>query len=393
MTDKTFRCGHCGNTTVMQKIGVNRYIRTIDKGTPDQSQVEYEWYVLVCCTCEEVNLIEYSIWPDQEKKYKFSYGDEDIYEIEPDEKYLYPSSNNFTHLKEASTILKRTYQEALNCFQSGLYTSSVIMCRKTVECLCIIELDIQEPEKLFHKIQRMRDDGWIDEMLYDWAIILKQFGDIAVHQYKTFTKDEAQDILDFTYALVEYCLDFKLKFHKLKNNIKIKKRKFQESGEDVEINTLSDSELEYLDKMLSDSNKLFCYYAAITLVKANIKIEKIVPILIEIYNKKEFEYMKKDILNYFKNISSVVVLELIKLLKDSSITNDQRKIQIMAVTILEDMGTDAQQAIPVLVNALIANSDIGIKATNSLIKLGGDAVSSVIKIYEEKLNSVANPPL
>ncbi|WP_334808768.1 hypothetical protein [Nostoc sp.] len=138
MTDKTFRCGHCGNTTVMQKIAVNRYIRTIDKGTPDQSQVEYEWYVLVCCTCEEVNLIEYSIWPDQEKKYEFSYGDEDIYEIEPDEKYLYPSSNDFTHLKEASTILKRTYQEALNCFQSGLYTSSVIMCRKTVECLCII---------------------------------------------------------------------------------------------------------------------------------------------------------------------------------------------------------------------------------------------------------------
>lgn len=239
----------------------------------------------------------------------------------------------------------------------------------------------------------MRDDGWIDEDYAIRAITLKQFGDIAVHQYKTFTKDEAQDILDFTYALVEYCLDFKLKFHKLKNNIKIKKRKSQEFGEDAEINALSDSELEYLDKMLSDSNKSFSYYAAITLLKANIKIEKIVPILIGIYNNNEFQYMKKDIINYFKNISSVVVLELIKLLKDSSITNDQRKIQIMAVTLLGDMGTDAQQAIPVLVNALIANSDISIKATHSLIKLGGDAVSSVIKIYEEKLNSVANLPL
>ncbi|MBE8999331.1 hypothetical protein IQ274_14150 [Nostoc sp. LEGE 12447] len=57
------------------------------------------------------------------------------------------------------------------------------------------------------------------------------------------------------------------------------------------------------------------------------------------------------------------------------------------------MGTHAQEAIPVLVNKLIANSDISIKATHSLIKLGRDAVSSVIKIYEEKLNSVANPPL
>lgn len=390
MTDKTFRCGHCGNTTVMQKIAVNRYIRTLDKGTPDQFQVDYEWCVLVCCTCEEVNVIEYSIWPDQEKKYKFSYDDGDIYEIKPDEKYLYPSSNDFTHLKEASTILKRTYQEALNCFKFGLYTATVIMCRKTVECLCEIELDIKEPYHLSEKIKRMRDDGWIDKMLYDWAEKLNEFGNVAVHEYKTFNKDEAQDILDFTYALVEYCLDFKFKFQKLKNNIKINKKKSQESREDAEINTLSDSELEYLDKMLSDSNKLFCYYSAITLVKANIKNEKIVPVLIEIYNNNEFQYMKKDILNYFKKISSVVVLELIKLLKDSSITNinEQKKIQIMAVTTLGDMGNDAEQAIPVLVNA---NSNISIKATNSLIKLGGDAISSVIKIYEEKLNSINTP--
>ncbi|MEH2067979.1 MAG: DUF4145 domain-containing protein [Nostoc sp.] len=286
-------------------------------------------------------------------------------------------------------MLKRTYQEALNCFKLCLYTATVIMCRKTVECLCVIELEIREPYKLSEKIQKMRDDGWIDEMLYDWAITLNQFGNVAVHQYKTFNKDEAQDILDFTYALVEYCIDFKLKFYKLKNNIKIQKRKSHESGEEAQINTLSDSELEYLDKMLSGSNKLFRYYAAIALAKAKIKVEKIVPVLIEIYKENEFQHIKNDIPNYLKNLGSVAVSELIKLLKDSS---SNKNILIMAVTTLGNLGSQAQQAIPDLIDAL-ADPDINIQATNALIKLGSGAISSVIKIYEEKLNSVAIPEL
>ncbi|WP_179198314.1 DUF4145 domain-containing protein [Nostoc sp. T09] len=387
MTDKPFRCGHCGNTTVMQKIAVNQYIRTMDKGTPDQYQVEYKWHLLVCCTCEEVNLIEYSIWPDQEKIYIFNDGDEEIYRIEPDEKYLYPSSNDFTHLKEASTILKQTYQEALNCFKSGLYTATVIMCRKTVECLCVIQLEITEPYKLSDKIQRMLDDGCIDKLLYDWSMTLKQFGNIAVHQFKTFTKDEAQDILDFTYALVEYCLDFKYKFAKLKTNRKIKKQS-QQSEQEVQLNSLSNSELESLDKMLSDQNELLRYYGAISLAKANVKVEKIVPILIEFYHQNNFKQIKNEIIAFVRNFGSVAVSELIKLLTDSSTT---KEIRIMAVSTLGDLGFEAKESIPALFDAL-ADPDVNVQATHALIKIGGEAVSSVIKIYEEKLNS-ATPTL
>ncbi|ALB40606.1 hypothetical protein AA650_09100 [Anabaena sp. WA102] len=231
----------------------------------------------------------------------------------------------------------------------------------------------------------MLDEKYIDQMLYDWATTLNQFGNNAVHQFKIFNRDEARHILDFTYALIEYCLDFQYKFEKLKNNKKIQKNQSQESGDEVNVNTLSDSELESLDKMLDDENELLNYYAAISLAKENAKIEKIVPILIEIYHNDKFKHLKNEIIKFLKEFGSAVVSELIKLLKDSSNPKNINR-RIMAINTLGDLGSNAQEAIPFLIHVL-AEPDVKIQATHALIKLGSESVSSVIKIYEEQLIS------
>jgi hypothetical protein len=389
LTEKAFCCEHCGNKTLMKEIANKTYIHT--DANPEEMSVEqmkYTWMILVCCICNNVNIIEDSVWSEDEGEFTGMYdqnGDEIWTGIIPKRKYLYRSFKDFSDLQGLSPQIKRTYQDALNCFKLELYTPTVIMCRKTIECLCVIDLRIREPYNLSDKIQRMLDEKYIDQMLYDWANTLNQFGNNAVHQFKIFNRDEARHILDFTYALIEYCLDFQYKFEKLKNNKKIQKNPSQESADEVKVNTLSDSELESLDKMLDDENELLNYYAAISLAKENAKIEKIVPILIEIYHNDKFKYLKNEIIKFLKEFGSAVVSELIKLLKDSSNPKNINR-RIMAINTLGDLGSNAQEAIPFLIHAL-AEPDVKIQATHALIKLGSESVSSVITIYEEQLSS------
>jgi hypothetical protein len=392
LTEKAFCCEHCGNTTLMKEIANKTYIHT--DANPEEMSVEqmkYTWMILVCCICNEVNIIEDSVWSDDEGEPTGEYdedGDELWTRVIPTRKYLYKSSKDLSDLRIGGPQLQETYQDALKCFKLGLYTPTVIMCRKTVECLCVTHFRMLEPYKLSDKIERMLEKKYIDEMLYDWAITLNQFGNVAVHDFKTFNKNEAQNILDFTYALIEYSLNFRTKFKELKNNKKIKKtisQDSQESTDEVKVDTLSDSEVESLDKMLDDENELLNYYAAISLAKENAKIEKIVPILIEIYHNDKFKHLKNEIIKFLKKFGSAVVSELIKLLKDSSNPKNINR-RIMAINTLGDLGSNAQEAIPFLIHAL-AEPDVKIQATHALIKLGSESVSSVITIYEEQLSS------
>lgn len=426
LTEKAFCCEHCGNTTLMKEIANKTYIHT--DANPEEMSVEqmkYTWMILVCCICNKVNIIEDSVWSEDEGEFTGLYdqnGDEIWTNIIPTRKYLYRSFKDLSDLQGVSPQIKRTYQDALNCFKLELYTPTVIMCRKTIECLCVIDLRIREPYNLSDKIQRMLDEKYIDEMLYDWANTLNQFGNNAVHQFKIFNQDEARHILDFTYALIEYCLDFQYKFEQLKNNKKIKKtisQESQESTDEVKVDTLSDSEVESLDKMLDDENVLFRYYAAMELAKANAKIEKIVPILIKLHDdkNKNLNQFRHRIYDSLKKLASLAVSDLIKLLTDSSV---KKEIKLIAVKILGEVQVDSQESVEALINTLTnfknldKGTEISIAAINSLeklksekllselikvikdpssnedirnhalIKIQGDAVSSVIKIYEEQ---------
>ena len=85
------------------------------------------------------------------------------------------------------------------------------MCRKTVEGICS-EHGITEGN-LEKSLRKMRDSGTIDSRLFEWADELRLSGNEAAHGVDlTFSRQDAQDILDFARALLEYVFTFKDRF-------------------------------------------------------------------------------------------------------------------------------------------------------------------------------------
>jgi len=109
--------------------------------------------------------------------------------------------------------IRVAYQEARACFKAKAFTATAIMCRKTLEGLCS-EHGIKKPN-LAGALKELRDQGIIENRLFEWAEALRLFGNEAAHGVNvTIGPNDAQDLLDFTIALLEYVYTFRIRFDK-----------------------------------------------------------------------------------------------------------------------------------------------------------------------------------
>lgn len=69
--------------------------------------------------------------------------------------------------------LKAAYGEAAACFKSKAYTATAIMCRKTLEGICV-EHGVSG-RTLVASLKELKDKGIIESRLYAWADALRNF--------------------------------------------------------------------------------------------------------------------------------------------------------------------------------------------------------------------------
>lgn len=111
--------------------------------------------------------------------------------------------------------LKAAYQEATSCYKAKAYTATAIMCRKTLEGICV-EHGVTE-RSLVSSLKELKDRGVIESRLYEWANALRISGNEAAHDVNiTISSDDAKDIIEFTNALLEYVFTFRDKFEEFK---------------------------------------------------------------------------------------------------------------------------------------------------------------------------------
>ncbi|MEH1928557.1 DUF4145 domain-containing protein [Nostoc sp.] len=123
---------------------------------------------------------------------------------------LYPVSDK-TINSEVSISIKKAFDEALCCFENKIFTACVIMCRKAIEGVCK-EHKI-EKGNLKEKLILMKKEGIIDQNIFDWADALRLSGNDAAHDLDvTFSLEDAEDIIEFTYAIIEYVFTYREKF-------------------------------------------------------------------------------------------------------------------------------------------------------------------------------------
>ena len=357
-TAETVRCGHCCSKTLMKVISEGEYTTTF----LDDREEKYDHFrdvqTLVCPNCGLFNVIleEFNTFDSNYESRKT--------------RFLYPYLKEFANKSRETRNIINTYREARTCLDADLCTASVVMCRKTMEMLCLY-FKIEQPNNLHGKLARMRDQEIIDKKFYNWANHLKSFGDEAVHTSEQFSRKDAEDILDFTYALVEYCIDFNDKFETL-----LERRGKVQASPDLEPKILTEETINNLVQKLDDNEtSAVRYYAASTLAKRNIEIDKVIPVFLSLISSSKFS---KNATNCLKTIGSEAVPALINALENIS---NHVNVRSAAATILGDIGTNNPDVIESLVKALKdPNDDLQYKAGIALEELGNIAIDAFVKM-------------
>ncbi|XOB41335.1 MAG: DUF4145 domain-containing protein [Candidatus Nealsonbacteria bacterium] len=123
----------------------------------------------------------------------------------------YPKKNFF----DLPTSVKQSLEEAGKCFNVNANLACSVMCRRTLESLCV-DLAVSA-KSLPDKLKELKTEGIIDGRLAEWGEALRQMGNIGAHASKKhISKQDARDVLDFTIAICDYVYTLTGKYDKFK---------------------------------------------------------------------------------------------------------------------------------------------------------------------------------
>lgn len=142
-------------------------------------------------------------------------SDDEAYPVYIDEVVIYPSSlGRFD--RSVPRAIASSHQEAVKCFEAKAYTACSIMCRRTVELICLEKG--ASKFNLKDKLAELKASNTLDARIHEWAdYVLRDAGNEAAHELDyVATRDVAKDQLDFCKAIIEYVYVFTAAFERFK---------------------------------------------------------------------------------------------------------------------------------------------------------------------------------
>jgi hypothetical protein len=103
------------------------------------------------------------------------------------------------------------FEEARQCYECKTYTASAVLCRRTLEEVCV---ERSAPGRtLVSQLEALKQAGEIDQRLLDWAQALRLGGNQAAHAGgPKVEREDARDTLDFTEAILDYVYVYRARF-------------------------------------------------------------------------------------------------------------------------------------------------------------------------------------
>jgi hypothetical protein len=112
--------------------------------------------------------------------------------------------------------LQECFLEARTCYEARAYTASAIMCRRSLELLAV-ERGVAE-KNLAQSLLKLKDNGDIDQRLYDWCNQLRLVGNEAAHGVGSDTSQaDAKDMTDLAEAIIDYVYVFQARYEEFRN--------------------------------------------------------------------------------------------------------------------------------------------------------------------------------
>src|SRR5688572_13946980 len=141
-------CDNCIATVQVEEIG--EYVNH----NPYDPMASVKYILCKCSQCSSPILIEQEL---------LFLGEEVEWTMA---KKLFPSSE--FHINPViPEELQKSLTESIKCHKANAHTATAIMCRRTIEGFCQIK-DVAE-NNLDRSIKKLKDDGLINEQLYEWA--------------------------------------------------------------------------------------------------------------------------------------------------------------------------------------------------------------------------------
>ena len=110
-------------------------------------------------------------------------------------------------------VVKASIDEAERCMKGGAYLASTAMCGRALEAIC--RHYGTKDGYLGGGLKELRDTGVIDARLYQWGEELRDQRNNAAHATNTeISAQDANDVMAFTYAIIDYVFLLALKFEK-----------------------------------------------------------------------------------------------------------------------------------------------------------------------------------
>jgi hypothetical protein len=163
---------------------------------------EDEAYFLAACpSCEQPLLGKASIYLDEQMNYEWSHAER-----------LWPAPANTEVSSSIPDAARRDIKEAQKCVSHGIYSAAAVLCGRALERL------IQEKAgagTIAKGLAELKAKGIIDDRLYGWAEALRKERNIGAHasEHDT-TRENAQDVVDFTIAIFDYVYTLSEKYDK-----------------------------------------------------------------------------------------------------------------------------------------------------------------------------------
>ena len=111
--------------------------------------------------------------------------------------------------------LASAFDEARACYRAHIYGATAVMTGRTLEATCE-HFDVKE-RSLHGSLAKMRELGHISDQLWEWASLTKDIRNTGAHWTgKTVSRQDAEDVLAFTEALLDHLFVLKARFDALK---------------------------------------------------------------------------------------------------------------------------------------------------------------------------------
>ena len=159
---------------------------------PDSENFEpTAYFLLKCPSCNRAILAEAQQEEDDSNNWYWSRATR-----------LWPHAENVVLSNSIPENIRKDIEDALKCFKQKIYSATAVLCGRALERIVVLKTN---EKTIARGLRKLKEQSVIDEKLFNWAEALRQERNISAHASESeTTKENAQDVLDFSVAICDY---------------------------------------------------------------------------------------------------------------------------------------------------------------------------------------------